>query len=434
MATTMLLVRKSLFLSFLIASCKGRSSNAKDFSFDDNAYFDNGEDNISERRSMMDDLPRHIVDVGADSLWEQGIQGAGIVVGVMGTGVTVQHEALADNYLGRKADGTLDHTYSWFEGTTVLSPLPFPHDEQQFGTYLTSIIVGNKNNVGVAPKAKFISCKYTDPIGKDPVEGTRICLEWFLRPGFYTINDQGEVQLNAQFDASLSVVPDVVLVKGCNSCDDDDYILKETIDALFEAGVLVVSPSGQPLQENFQCSSIDDPPSIYDNVLTVAALDTTGSIVDSALGPAMVNGAPAEYIKPDGTAYGEDVNGAVYSNGASFYFPGSGSGVAAAVATGSVALLLEALPCLRRKPGKVIELLHKSMEPVEVDPALPLESCFSTQAYPNNVYGYGKINIPRAIETFLTSDDFKADRKKCGKMGKKGGKKNKKEGKSGGGL
>jgi len=103
---------------------------------------------------------------------------------------------------------------------------------------------------------------------------------------------------------------------------------------------------------------------------------------------------------------GQSVVGAVWLN-SNYYFPASGSAVASTVFAGSLALLLNALPCLRRQPEKVMELLHMSLEPINST------GCDSSTSYPNNVYGYGKINITQTVDFFLVSEDFKCERERC---------------------
>ncbi len=50
------------------------------------------------------------------------------------------------------------------------------------GTHVTGVAVGAKNRVGVAPQAKFISCKIIDDLGRDTPEAYIKCLQWFLAP------------------------------------------------------------------------------------------------------------------------------------------------------------------------------------------------------------------------------------------------------------
>lgn len=358
-------------------------------------YFDRV-NNLPPKRSVrkLSDLPPHITETGAYELWEKGIKGEGILIGLAGGGVNVRHEALTEGYLGYNEDGTFTHDYAWLE-PLPFAGLNFSHDEFNVGTHMTSIMVGRTQNVGIAPAAQYIHCKVLDANQFNDPNVYNMCLEWFLQPK----------PQNKPFNASLSKIPDIVVLPPCGSCSDS-YILQEKTDALVKAGVIVVSGSGD--RSTAHCASIAFPPATYQGVVTVTALNDTGAIYNtSSLGPALVNGSVTEYIKPDGTVLGHSVVGAVWLNFTNYYFPASGSAVASTVFAGSLALLLNALPCLRRQPEKVMELLHMSLEPINSI------GCYSSTSYPNNVYGYGKINVTQTVDFFLVSEDFKCERERC---------------------
>ena len=96
------------------------------------------------------------------------------------------------------------------------------------------------------------------------------------------------------------------------------------------------------------------------------------------------------------------MSGAVFFEGTD-YFTAAGSLVAASVMAGAIALLLDALPCLLRwKPEKVMEVLHRSMEPVETTDCLPFDET-GRPPHPNYVYGYGKIRVDEVVDYVLAS-------------------------------
>ena len=335
-------------------------------------YFDHVQSLPSNRRTT-ETLPLHITQSGADKLWAQNFRGEGIVIGLAGTGVNIQHEALVEGYLGNNGDGTFTHDNAWFDANEFV-PTDVPNDQYHIGTHMTSTILGRLNNVGVAPEAKYIHCKVFEDgsFNLTPEAYTR-CLEWFLER-----------------------LPDIVLLPQCDSCVDSQA-LRDNVNALLQAGVIVVSESGSTITSGLQCNGIRLPPGTYQEVVTVAALDIDTISSTSNLGPALEEGVIKDYIKPDGTIHGTSVSGAVYLNGVNYYFPASGGLVASAVVTGSIALLINAVPSLRGDPMKVMEILHASMDPIEST------DCNSDSVTPNYVYGYGKFNLVDAVQLVRTS-------------------------------
>jgi len=87
-----------------------------------------------------------------ERLWEQGLSGAGVLIGHLDTGVDGRHRTLR---------GAIEHFAEFdFLGRRV-RPAPDPHDTEAHGTHTAATIagrqVGNKRHVGVAPGAKLAS-------------------------------------------------------------------------------------------------------------------------------------------------------------------------------------------------------------------------------------------------------------------------------------
>jgi subtilisin family serine protease len=87
-----------------------------------------------------------ITKIGAPSVWASGINGSGIVIGSIDTGVRVTHEALAGKWRSNKG---------WYE---PLNKAVTPFDDDGHGTHTIGTMVG-LSGLGVAPGAQFISCK-----------------------------------------------------------------------------------------------------------------------------------------------------------------------------------------------------------------------------------------------------------------------------------
>lgn len=113
---------------------------------------------LAEERPAPSQMPWGIKTIGADRVWlglgqnpGQVIDGKGIVVGVIGTGVDWTHPNVQASYLGAQGQ----HDYAWFdpwEGTSA------PVDTNGIGTHTLGTVVG-AGGTGVAPGARRIACR-----------------------------------------------------------------------------------------------------------------------------------------------------------------------------------------------------------------------------------------------------------------------------------
>ena len=78
------------------------------------------------------------------------------------------------------------------------------------------VAVGNKNHIGVAPKSKFITCKFIDDLGRDNPDRLLRCMQFMLAPHSWSVT---------KFDWGSR--PHVVHVPFCETCDS--FILREPI-------------------------------------------------------------------------------------------------------------------------------------------------------------------------------------------------------------
>ncbi|HEV8627173.1 MAG TPA: S8 family peptidase [Acidimicrobiia bacterium] len=282
--------------------------------------------------------------VGADRLWTEGIDGEGVTVAVVDTGITPVAD-LAGRVIGGVDFSGGDDPYN---------------DEFGHGTFVAGIIAGNgasSNGAykGVAPKAKLVSIKIAGRNGASDITHVLAAIQWAVS----FRNDYGIRVLN------LSLGTD----------STQPYMLSpldSAVERAWDAGIVVtVSSSNKGPGPGTVTKPADDP-----LVITVGALDDRGTpgrgddvmAGFSGEGPTAADGLN----KPDLVASGRSIIGlrvpgskvdSAYpgSRVGSAYFKGSGTSFSNAVTSGSAALLLEREPSLT--PDQVKDRLLGSAAP-----------------------------------------------------------------------
>jgi serine protease AprX len=139
--------------------------------------------------------------------------------------------------------------------------------------------------------------------------------------------------------------PDVTINSwGCPASEGcSANTLQAAVEAQRAAGIMMVVAAGN---SGLACSTVTDPPSLYDASYTVGALNTgTDNIASfSSRGPVNVDGSGR--IKPDITAPGTSTRSASNSSDSS-YTTASGTSMATPHISGAVALLWSANPALQ---------------------------------------------------------------------------------------
>ena len=125
----------------------------------------------------------------APQVWALGFTGGGLVVGSADTGVRWTHNALKRQYRGW--NGTMAvHNYNWHDsvhnstGNPCGNDAHAPCDDHGHGTHTTGTAVGDDlmgNQIGMAPDAKWISCRNMDQGNGTPARYLE-CMEFFLAP------------------------------------------------------------------------------------------------------------------------------------------------------------------------------------------------------------------------------------------------------------
>jgi serine protease AprX len=325
----------------------------------------------------------------APQVWALGYTGQNIVIASADTGVRWTHDALKPHYRGW--DGiNANHNYNWHDSIHDSVGNPCGNDSQQpcddyfHGSHTTGTAIGDDgmgNQIGMAPGAKWIACRNMDQGNGTPARYIE-CMEWFLAP--YPLNCTPN-------EGDPTKAPDITInswgcptSEGCTTGDE----LRAAVENQEAAGIQMVVAAGN---SGSACSTVSDPPSFYEASYTVGALNTgTDTIASfSSRGPVTRDGSGR--IKPDITAPGTNTRSATNSCDSCYTFA-SGTSMATPHIAGAMALLWSALPSLRHQITPSREALNNAAVHI-------LDASCGMAGPPNNVYGWGRIDIAAAVGT-----------------------------------
>jgi subtilisin family serine protease len=328
--------------------------------------------------------------IHAPQVWAQGFTGQGIVVGGADTGYRWTHNALKNHYRGWNGT-TADHNFNWHDsihdstGNSCGNDSPAPCDDFGHGTHTMGTAVGDDggtNQVGVAPGAKWIGCRNMNNGDGTPARYME-CFEFFLAP--YPVGGTP-----AQGDPTKA--PDVTTnswscptSEGCSAST-----LQAGVEAQRSAGIMMVVAAQN---SGPGCSTVTDPPGIYDAAYSIGALNTgTDTIASfSSRGPITADGS--NRIKPDISAPGTSTR-SCYNTSDTAYASLSGTSMATPHVAGAVALLWSKLPSLRHNITATENILNDSAVHIS-------STACGAAGPPNNVYGFGRIDILAAANHLL---------------------------------
>lgn len=286
----------------------------------------------------------YVQAIGADTLWNQtpSLQGQGITVAVIDSGIDDGHQDLADSNGMTRVIANVNLS----SATNNL------RDKYGHGTHIAGIIGGNGYHsdgkyIGVAPKVGLISVKVCDDQGEattsDLVDGLQWILENKDNHNIRVVN----LSLNSTIAESYHTSP-----------------LDAALEILWFNGIVVVVSAGNSGTDIG--NSVLFPPANDPFIITVGAMDdqSTPSTVDDLLASYSAYGITTDgFSKPDIVAPGTNIisllpnpKGELWkehrenlikdTGPVAHYFRMSGTSMASAVTTGAVALLLQDEPNL----------------------------------------------------------------------------------------
>jgi serine protease AprX len=321
----------------------------------------------------------NVSKIRAPDVWEMGFTGQGIVLGNIDTGQQWNHPALKNHYRGW--DGAVaDHNYNWLDpnqGSLV------PVDPNGHGTHTAGTMVGDdggSNQIGVAPGAEWIGCRSMDASGIGDPSTYGGCIEWMIAPT--DLNGENPDPTKAPVAVSNSWYCSISL----GECPNN-RILWEPVQNLRAAGINWVASAGN---SGPSCRTVgnDGPTAQYDETYTVGASDINDNLASfSSRGPATFRG---ERIKPDIVAPGVSVRSSFPTN---TYAILSGTSMSSPHIAGTIALIYSAKPNLIGNVNQTERLINRT--------AIHKNSseCESNGSYPNNLWGYGRVDAFRAVRS-----------------------------------
>lgn len=244
--------------------------------------------------------------VGAPAAWALGLDGTGVVVGVVDSGASDLHEQLAAGFRGGER--------SWLDPSGEHAT---PRDSRfGHGTGVLSVAVGRNVSgitLGIAPGAQWIACAALPRGRYNNVLATQ-CADWMLNVGR----------------------PDVVVASWVLPEGGCDRSLERIVAAWRAAGILPVFAAGN----HGPGERTDRSPANYESVLSVGGLAPDGGAFSaSSRGPSSCGG----HAFPRIAAPAEDLI-AAFPLGRATYLTARGTSFAAGIAGGAAALLIQRHP------------------------------------------------------------------------------------------
>lgn len=286
---------------------------------------------------------------GAPDVWEKyKIDGSGVVVGHLDSGVFADHPALQGQILG-------------FRDFTATAPA-VAYDDNGHGTHTAGTIAGKTDGIGMAPGSMLLVARILNAQGGGSTEAIFSAMQWMLDPDGNPETDDAPRVVNNSWGSSATT----------------DRTFWKIVQTWVDAGIVPVFAAGNNGYANGKVGV----PAAFPHALAVGATDRSDAwAYFSSLGPAVWDGKT--FVKPDVAAPGAQIISASKDGGLT---NNSGTSMAAPHAAGFVALLLQANPTLT--VSQIMDIARST--------ALDLGT-----AGPDTKFGFGRIDAVKAVEKAL---------------------------------
>ena len=300
----------------------------------------------------QDTLDWGVDDVDAEQVWggaedavdvvPGNVDGSGVKVAILDTGIDYTHPDLDDVYAG---------------GYDFVSNDADPKDGNGHGTHCAGIVAAEDNGegvIGVAPHASIYAVRVLDDQGSGSTSDIIAGIDWAIDNGMDVI--------------SMSL-----------GGGGFDSAFNDAVNRAYNAGIVVVAASGNDGQETISY------PAAYDNAIAVGAIDSNHNLASfSNYGPEQEVVAPGVDIYSTMPTYTVTLNYWWYGGHSQNYDTMSGTSMATPMVAGVVALILSANPDLT--PPEVRDILHTT--------SVDLGAAGWDQQY-----GYGEVNAVAAVDS-----------------------------------
>jgi len=305
-----------------------------------------------------------ITDTKANQFWTKfGVQGDGIVVANIDTGVQWNHPALINQF---KCPGDPDNPACWYDPANKCGASG-ACDNNGHGTHTMGTMVAADDPsltyiAGMAPNAKWIACKGCES-GTCSDISLNACADWILAPAGIAANR-----------------PNVVNNSWGGGGGDTWFLAK--VQAWRAAGIFPAFSAGN---SGPNCSTLGSPGD-YQESFGSAAHDSSRSIAGfSSRGPSVFGDNP--YTKPNLSAPGMSICSTVPTS--SWNCGYSGTSMASPHTAGAVALLWSCNPTLIGQIDTTFQLLQNNSDAAPLPPTCGAPS----DGQGNYTYGYGYLDV-----------------------------------------
>lgn len=361
------------------------------------------------------------------SVWGEGYTGEGVVIAVLDTGVDNEHRSLNDfddSNDDPDEDANSYDDQKWFAGfdATSLNPVQDgtddPDDGNGHGTHVAGSALGTGSSTGVhtgtAPGAGLVDIKVLSDGGGTNSQASLAGIQWMIN------NKDTDWGIDSSYQGiqigSMSFGSVGTPLNPGDQGDNGSGAEGNLINTATDEGIICIVAVG-----NDGSNRIPSPASA-DGAITIGSVDDKNTIIRtddewsdySNYGPRLDDGDDDDIdeMKPDITSFGTNINSATAATGPSFpgsplladndYDEKSGTSMATPIASGVVALMLEADPTLT--PEEVRTILRSSSEILVDEDGQPKWEPHNDNVDPkwNAKYGSGIIDAKCAIDLVLS--------------------------------